>query len=93
MKLGVRLRSVALIEQLGPGLITEARFWPATVPGRRFLVTDGAVARLYADVLPPLDGQVAIMPGEQSKTIAHAEIVWTELARAGIRFASTSIGR
>jgi shikimate kinase/3-dehydroquinate synthase len=27
---------------------------------------------------------VAIMPGEQSKTIAHAEIVWTELARAGL---------
>jgi shikimate kinase / 3-dehydroquinate synthase len=27
---------------------------------------------------------VAIMPGEQSKTIAHAEIVWTELARAGM---------
>ena len=25
-----------------------------------------------------------IMPGEQSKTIAHAEIVWTELARAGM---------
>ena len=24
------------------------------------------------------------MPGEQSKTIAHAEIVWTELARAGM---------
>jgi shikimate kinase / 3-dehydroquinate synthase len=69
---------------IGPGLITEARFWPATVPGRRFLVTDGAVARLYADLMPPLDGQVAIMPGEQSKTIAHAEIVWSELARAGM---------
>jgi shikimate kinase/3-dehydroquinate synthase len=27
---------------------------------------------------------VAIMPGEQSKTVAHAEIVWTELARAGL---------
>jgi shikimate kinase/3-dehydroquinate synthase len=24
------------------------------------------------------------MPGEQSKTVAHAEIVWTELARAGV---------
>jgi shikimate kinase/3-dehydroquinate synthase len=24
------------------------------------------------------------MPGEQSKTVAHAEIVWTELARAGM---------
>jgi shikimate kinase / 3-dehydroquinate synthase len=27
---------------------------------------------------------VAIMPGEQSKTIAHAEIVWSELIRAGM---------
>jgi shikimate kinase/3-dehydroquinate synthase len=27
---------------------------------------------------------VVIMPGEQSKTVAHAEIVWTELARAGM---------
>src|SRR5437868_10277442 len=24
------------------------------------------------------------MPGEQSKTVAHAEIVWTELVRAGM---------
>ena len=30
-----------------------------------------------------LDGRVTIMPGEQSKTIAHAEIVWSELA-AGV---------
>jgi shikimate kinase/3-dehydroquinate synthase len=27
---------------------------------------------------------VTIMPGEQSKTIAHAEIVWSELARGGM---------
>jgi shikimate kinase/3-dehydroquinate synthase len=69
---------------IGSGLITEQRFWPATVGGRRFLVTDGRVGGLYASALPPLDGQVAIMPGEQSKTIAHAEIVWSELARAGM---------
>jgi shikimate kinase/3-dehydroquinate synthase len=69
---------------IGPGLVTEQRFWPATVAGRRFLVTDGVVGRLYASALPALDGQVSIMPGEQSKTIAHAEIVWSELARAGM---------
>ena len=69
---------------IGPGLITEHGFWPATVGGRRFLVTDGRVGGLYASALPPLAGQVAIMPGEQSKTIAHAEIVWSELARAGM---------
>ena len=59
-------------------------FWPEAVAGRRFLVTDGAVGRLYGDQLGTLSGRVAIMPGEQSKTVAHAEIVWTELARAGV---------
>jgi shikimate kinase / 3-dehydroquinate synthase len=66
---------------VGRGLLG---FWPEAVAGRRFLVTDGAVGRLYADELGPLSGRVAIMPGEQSKTVAHAEIVWTELARAGM---------
>jgi shikimate kinase/3-dehydroquinate synthase len=68
---------------IGAGLLAVG-FWPAAVSGRRFLVTDGAVGRLYPDVLGPLCGRVAIMPGEQSKTVAHAEIVWTELARAGL---------
>jgi shikimate kinase/3-dehydroquinate synthase len=71
---------------IGPGLLGhgETGFWPPTVTGRRFLVTDYNAGRLYADRLKPLDGRVTIMPGEQSKTIAHAEIVWTELARAGM---------
>ena len=56
--------------------------WP--LEGRRFLVTDGAVGRLYAGRVEPLAATVAIMPGEQSKTIAHAEIVWTELVRHGM---------
>ena len=59
-------------------------FWPAAVAGRRFLVPDGAVGRVYGDRLGQLSGRVAVMPGEQSKTVAHAEIVWTELARAGM---------
>jgi shikimate kinase / 3-dehydroquinate synthase len=69
---------------IGAGLVGERGFWPHTVSGRRFLVTDGNVGRLYGDALEPLGGRVAIMPGEQSKTVAHAEIVWTELARAGM---------
>jgi shikimate kinase/3-dehydroquinate synthase len=70
---------------IGSGLLDAERpFWPAGVSGRRFLVTDGTAGRLYADRLPSLDGRVAIMPGEQSKTIAHAEIIWSELARAGM---------
>jgi shikimate kinase/3-dehydroquinate synthase len=68
---------------IGPGLLRSG-FWPATAPGRRFLVTDAHVGRHYAELLAPLDGRVVIMPGEQSKTVAHAEIVWTELARAGL---------
>jgi shikimate kinase/3-dehydroquinate synthase len=73
---------------IGPGLLGgpgDTAFWPGKrVPGRRFLVTDYNAGRRYADRLEPLDGRVTIMPGEQSKTIAHAEIVWTELARAGM---------
>jgi shikimate kinase / 3-dehydroquinate synthase len=67
---------------LRDGLLADDAPWPG--PGRRFLVTDGAVGRLYADRLEPLAGRVSVMPGEQSKTVAHAEIVWTELVRAGL---------
>jgi shikimate kinase / 3-dehydroquinate synthase len=69
---------------VGSGLISGEGFWPGAIPGRRFLVTDGQVGSLYGEALEPLAGRVAIMPGEQSKTVAHAEIVWTELARAGM---------
>jgi shikimate kinase/3-dehydroquinate synthase len=69
---------------IGAGLLGPDPFWPAAVAGRRFLVTDGRVARLYGERLDPFSGRVMIMPGEQSKTIAHAEIVWSELAQAGM---------
>ena len=75
---------------IGPGLLRidsdppAPAFWPATIEGRRFLVCDGHSGRLYGDRITPLDGRIAIMPGEQSKTIAHAEIVWSELVRAGM---------
>ncbi|MHB8658519.1 MAG: bifunctional shikimate kinase/3-dehydroquinate synthase [Solirubrobacteraceae bacterium] len=69
---------------LGAGLLNEPSFWPRTVPGRRFLVTDGNVGRLHGARIGSPAGRVVIMPGEQSKTVAHAEIVWTELARAGM---------
>ena len=68
---------------IGAGLLSN-RFWPQMIEGRRFLVSDGHVARHYSGALEPLAGRVTIMPGEQSKTVAHAEIVWTELARAGM---------
>jgi shikimate kinase/3-dehydroquinate synthase len=69
---------------IGEDLLEGHHFWPSVVGGRRFLVTDGNAGRLYGRAFDPLDGRVAIMPGEQSKTIAHAEIVWTELVRAGM---------
>ena len=69
---------------IGPGLLAPGAFWPPVVDGKRFLVTDGRVGRLYGDAFEPLAGRVSVMPGEQSKTVAHAEIVWTELARVGL---------
>jgi shikimate kinase/3-dehydroquinate synthase len=68
---------------IGSGLVTENRFWPAGVTGRRLLVTDYNAGRLYGERFEPFLGEVRIMPGEQSKTIAHAEIVWTEMVRHG----------
>ncbi len=58
-------------------------FWP--LPGRRFCVTDGAVGPIYGERLQPLEATVAIDPGEESKTMAEAERVLRELARAGMR--------
>jgi shikimate kinase/3-dehydroquinate synthase len=66
---------------IGRGLLG---FWPAGIDGRRFLVTDGRVGGIYGDALPPAAGRVTVMPGEQSKTVAIASFVWTELARAGM---------
>ena len=64
--------------------MTEHRFWPQTVGGRRVVVSDYNAARHYGDLFEPALASIRIMPGEQSKTVAHAEIVWTEMARAGV---------
>ena len=69
---------------VGPGLLTEFGYLPGSVEGRRFLISDGTVARLYGDRLTPLAGRILVMPGEQSKTVAHADIVWNELAETGM---------
>jgi shikimate kinase/3-dehydroquinate synthase len=69
---------------VGSGLIPEHRFWPQAVSGRRMLVTDYNAGRRWGDFLEPVFARVPIMPGEQSKTVAHAEIVWTEMARHGL---------
>jgi shikimate kinase/3-dehydroquinate synthase len=69
---------------IGRGMVGADGFWPKTVDGRRFLVTDGNAGRIYGSAIEPLAGRIVVMPGEQSKTVAHADIVWTELARAGL---------
>ncbi len=61
--------------------LLESGFWPLS--SRRFLVTDQTVAGLYADRVGPLAGGIAVEPGEPSKTVAYAELVWRELARRG----------
>jgi shikimate kinase/3-dehydroquinate synthase len=66
---------------VGRGLL-GAGWWP--LGERRFGITDTAVAPLYADRLPPLESLVEIPPGEEAKTMAEAERVLRELARAGM---------
>ena len=66
---------------VGPGLL-GAGPWP--LEGRRFCVTDTTVGGLYADRLEPLEATVAVEPGEAAKTMAEAERVLRELARAGM---------
>jgi shikimate kinase/3-dehydroquinate synthase len=68
---------------VGPGLLgAAAKWWP--LAGRRFCVTDSAVGGLYADRVEPLVARVEVDPGEGSKTMAAAERVLRELARAGM---------
>ena len=66
---------------VGRGLL-GAGWWP--LEGRRFCVTDRAVAPLYAERLGPLAATVEVEPGEGAKTMAEAERVLRELARAGM---------
>jgi shikimate kinase/3-dehydroquinate synthase len=66
---------------IGPGLLD---FWPPSVRGRRFLVTDEHVAGACGDVSWALAGRLVLPPGEVSKTVAQAEVVWRALAAAGI---------
>ena len=58
-----------------------ADFWSAQ--GRSFCVTDAQVGPLYLEALRPF-AQIAIEPGEQSKTLAAAERVWGAMVAAGM---------
>ena len=61
---------------VGRGLV-GAGIWPVErPPSRRFLVSDENVAARWAARLGELDGQLAIRPGEASKTLASATAIW-----------------
>jgi shikimate kinase/3-dehydroquinate synthase len=66
---------------VGPGLL-DSGWWP--LEGRRFVVTDRAVASLFAEQLDPLAATVEVEPGEGAKTMGWVEEVLRELAQAGM---------
>jgi shikimate kinase/3-dehydroquinate synthase len=69
---------------IGRGLLGSG-VWPLPrPPARRFCVTDRNVAALWETSLGELDGRVVVEPGEQHKTLAAAEGVWSQLAAAGM---------
>ena len=64
------------------GPLLQSGFWP--LDGRRFCVTDANVNQLHGAAVEPLAGAVIIEPGERSKTLASAEMVWRSLAHQGM---------
>jgi shikimate kinase/3-dehydroquinate synthase len=66
---------------VGSGLLGEGP-WP--LPGRRFFITDRTVGGLYASRMELPTAVVEVEPGESAKTMAEAERVLRELARAGM---------
>jgi shikimate kinase/3-dehydroquinate synthase len=64
------------------GATGDDAHWP--LAAARFCVTDEAVSRLYGDLLPSLSARVEVPPGEKAKTMAEAERVLRELAKAGM---------
>jgi len=66
---------------VGRGLL-DSGWWP--LEGRRFCVSDAFVGPIYAERLAPLEATAEVPPGEQAKTLAVAEQVLSELARAGM---------
>jgi shikimate kinase/3-dehydroquinate synthase len=55
--------------------------WPG--PGRRLVVTDENVAAAHPELVAGAHEVIAIPPGEEHKTLATAERLWTALAAAG----------
>jgi shikimate kinase/3-dehydroquinate synthase len=70
-----------LLEALA-GSDSKPGWWPLS--GRRFCVADATSRSLYAERLRPLAAVAELEPGEGSKTMAVAESVLRQLARAGM---------
>jgi shikimate kinase/3-dehydroquinate synthase len=66
---------------VGAGLL-DAGWWP--LAGRRFCVSDRNVGAIYGERIGPLEARVEVEPGEGAKTMAEAERVLRDLARAGM---------
>ena len=66
---------------VGPNVLAS-RWWP--LASRRFLVSDRAVAPLFAPRLEPLAATVEVEPGEGAKTMGWAEEVLRQLAQGGM---------
>ncbi len=73
---------------IGRGLLEDHRLaavWPLDrSTSRPFCVSDETVSSLYAARLGELSALASIPPGEQHKTLASAERVWTQLVNAGM---------
>ena len=65
----------------GRGLL-DSGWWP--LGSRRFCVSDTNVGGRYAERIEPLAARIEVEPGEGAKTMAEAERVLRELARAGM---------
>jgi shikimate kinase/3-dehydroquinate synthase len=62
-----------------------ARLWPLDrARSRAVLVSDRTVQALYAERVGASALSIAIEPGESHKTLASAERLWGEMARAGV---------
>jgi shikimate kinase/3-dehydroquinate synthase len=66
---------------VGRGLI-DAGWWP--LEGRRFCISDKAVAGIYGDKLAPFVGRIEIEPGEESKNLDVVEAVLEDLGEGGM---------
>jgi shikimate kinase/3-dehydroquinate synthase len=70
---------------VGRGLLAARQAWPLDRSASRpFLITDQNVERLYGKRLGEPAGSFAIAPGEQHKTLASAEAVWSALLAQGM---------